>query len=79
MMNPATHVFMKRLLVDLRNEKRNKLEKTHQEEVMKRNGVTGQIVMDEMGRLILNYEHTVNRGKDVLVTLFNDIVIFCGY
>ncbi len=79
MMNPATHVFMKRLLVDLRNEKRNKQEKTHQEEVMKRNGVTGQIVMDEMGRLILNYEHTVNRGKDVLVTLFNDIVIFCGY
>ena len=79
MMNPATHVFMKRLLVDLRNEKRNKLEKTHQEEVMKRNGVTGQIVMDEMGRHILNYEHTVNRGKDVLVTLFNDIVIFYGH
>ena len=68
MMNPATHVFMKRLLVNLRNEKKNKLETIHQSEIMKRNGVTGQISLDEMGRLVINREDTIDEGtvhKDV--------------
>ena len=36
MMNPATHVFMKRLLVELKNEKKNEQEKKNQEEVTKK-------------------------------------------
>lgn len=62
MMNPATHVFMKRLLVELRNGKKNKQEKKNQEEVMKRNGVTGKIQLDEIGRLVINYKQTSNKG-----------------
>ena len=61
-MNPATHVFMKRLLVELRNGKKNQQENKNQEEVMKRNGVTGKIQLDEIGRLVINYEQTSNEG-----------------
>ena len=62
MMNPATHVFMKRLLVELRNAKKNQQENKNQEEVMKGNGVTGKIQLDEIGRLVINYEQTSNEG-----------------
>jgi hypothetical protein len=34
---------------------------------MKRNGVIGQMVLDEMGRLMINYE-MINEGKAIWVT-----------
>ena len=62
-MNPATHVFMNCLLVELRNQKKNEQEKKNQEEVMKKNRVTGNIQRDEIGRLVIDYEQIREEGK----------------
>ena len=56
MMNPATHVFMKRLLVDLRNENKNEQEQIRQGDAMKKHGITGELALDSMGRLVINHD-----------------------
>ena len=56
MMNPATHVFMKRLLVDLRNENKNEQEQIRQGDAMKKHGISGELALDSMGRLVINHD-----------------------
>lgn len=57
MMNPATHVFMKRLLVHLRNEKKNKEEIRRQQQALQKHGLLGRMSVHFLGRITL-IEHT---------------------
>ena len=63
MMNPATHVFMKRLLVHLRNKKQDEQEMRRQEAVMRKHGVTGKAVLDSTGRVIITRNENSEKGR----------------
>ena len=53
MMQPATHVFMKRLLVNLRNEKLNNQEIKRQQQILQKHGLVGHISTDSLGRITI--------------------------
>ena len=62
MMNSATHVFMKRLLVDLRNERNNHHELRRQQEAMQKHGVIGNVTLDTMGRMVITQNPIYDAG-----------------
>jgi hypothetical protein len=62
MMNSATHVFMKRLLVDLRNERKNHHELRRQQEAMQKHGVIGNVTLDTMGRMVITQNPIYDAG-----------------
>jgi hypothetical protein len=53
MMQPSTHVFMKRLLVHLRNEKLNNEEIKRQQHILQKHGLVGRISTDSLGRITI--------------------------
>ncbi|XP_028404002.1 uncharacterized protein LOC114526606 [Dendronephthya gigantea] len=53
MMQPATHVFMKRLLVHLQNKKKNNEEIGRQEQALQKHGLVAHTTVDSLGRIII--------------------------
>lgn len=62
LMKPGTHIFMKRLLVHLRNKKKNKEEIKRQQETIRKHGVAGRMGLDAMGRIIIVQGSSCDEG-----------------
>lgn len=69
MMHPATHVFMKRLLVHLRNESKNNEEVSRQQQALQRHGLLGRMSTDSLGRLTITKNTSSHEGICIVIRL----------